>query len=560
MSAPVPTITVTYDNVDITTDVSDGLLSFTYKDKITGETDDLEISLEDTEGKWKDVWYPKKGSKLKASMGYDGNIVPCGTFQIDEIELSGPPDVISIRAIAAFIKTDMRTKKSRGNENITLRQLAENIAKAHDLTLDDGTKTVKLKRPDTKPEQILIDKLAAYARKLSNENDNATRYLEIAALQVETYKVARALIKKGYDEEANLLVADCKLVAANMTKNNCLKFSILSNEIEIRLIKLPLDYTKTIDIGLNKILIERSTQYRESDLAYLKRIAAEYGFAFSIKGTVMVFYNIKAIEDSPSAVTVNKTDLKSYSLKDKTQHTVKGAKVKSHNPKKKEVIIVDVQAEEQQAVNGDKYMEITSDDTAEIKVRSEDKEQAQAKAKAAIHRHNSRVQEGSISVIGNPLLVAGNNFDLVDMGKYSGKWHITESTHSITKSGGYVTDLEIKRIARFTGDSAPTKGGKGKSSKRGDTTREEDLLKILAESAAKAGKIEDQEQRADSCDKIISNGQKIAQLLFDKNCSKEGGQLQSNCLMLQAFKSKENCFRFSKYCQEIRIELIRARK
>lgn len=558
MNSPQPKIKVTYDNIDITTDISDGLLSFVYKDKITGETDDIEIQVEDSDGKWKDTWYPKKGSKITAQIGYDGDFMPCGIFQIDEVELSGPPDVLSIRALAAFIKSSMRTKNSKGNENITLLQLAQDVCKNHGLTLDDGSKTVPLKRPDTKPEQILIDKLAAYARKQSQEKDNSIRYLSIAALEIQTFKVARALIAKGYEEQGNQLISDCRLVAANMTQENCSKFSIFANEIEQVLIKLPLEYSKHIDLGLGKIMLERSTQYRETDLGYLKRIAAEYGFAFSIKGTVMVFYNIKSIEQGPSYVSLVKADLKSYSLKDTTDKTYKSAKVRSHNISKKQLVEFDVDAEEDEAVNGDKYMEGTSDDTIVIKTRSENKQQAEAKARAALHKHNSRIQEGTISVIGNPLLVSGNNFDLSGMGKFSGKWHITESTHTINKSNGYTTDLEVKRIARFTGDGAATKGGK--SAKRGDTTYEENLLKILAASAYKAGGIEDQEARKNSAEKIIANGEKIAQLLFDKNCAKEGQQLQSNCAFLKAFSSKANCFKFSSFCQEIRLELIRARK
>lgn len=559
MSAPRPTIKVTYDNVDVTADITNSLVSLTYKDKVTGETDELELQLEDVDGLWRDSWYPKKGATLTAQIGYDGNMVDCGTFQVDEIELSGPPDTVSIRAIAAFVSSKMRTKNSKANENVTLKQLAEQIAAKHGLTVDDGTKTVNLKRPDTTEERILIRELAAFARKQGAETDNATRYMSIAALQIETYKVIRALIKKGYEEEANLLQADAKLVAANMTRENCLKFSIFASRIELRLLNAPLEYSKTTNLGLHKIKIERSTQYRETDLEYLKRIASEYGFAFSIKGTVMVFYNIKALEESQAVTKVTKSNVKSYSLKDKTSETYKGATVKSHNSSKKEVVTVDVEAEPQSAENGDAYSEITKEDTIEIRLRSENKQQAEAKAKAALHKKNSRVQEGSLSLEGNPLLLAGNNFELSEMGKLSGKWHIEESTHTITKSGGYTTDIEIKRIARFSGDSAPVKSA-GSSSKRGDTTGEENYLKELAASAYEAGKIETNDERYPRVDAILANANKIVTLLYEKKCDREAKQLQSNILMLQTFKSRDNAFKFSTNCQKIRIELIRARK
>lgn len=558
--APEYKIKVTYDNVDITNDITNGLVSFVYKDKVTGETDELEIQVEDIDGRWKNDWYPQKGAKLTAQIGYDGNMTDCGVFKIDEVQLTGPPDTIHIRA-TAITKSGTKTKNSKANENITLRQLAAEIAKKHDLTLDDGTKTVHLKRPDTKEEQLLIKELASFARKQGLEKNNAIRYLSIAALQVETFKVVRRLQKKGYNEEADLLVSDCRLVAANMTQENCSKFAKFASEIQIRLIKAPLEYDKKISLGLNKITLERTTQYQEGDLAYLARIAEEYGFAFSVKGDVMVFYNIKTLEESPSNVKLTKPDLKSFDFVDKISETFKDAKVKSHNSGKNELVESSVSAEDLTAENGDNYQEVTDDETLELKVRSENPQQAEIKAKAALHKHNSRVLTGSFSTIGNPLIVSGNNFDISDFGKVSGKWHTTESTHTITKSSGYVTAFEAKRVARFSGDGSTKKQATGvKNTKRGDTTKEEELLKILAASAYNTGKINDNDQRSDSAEKVITNGLKIVKLLYGKNCSKEAKQLQSNCDMLSAYKSKENAFLFSKYCQEIRIELIKAKK
>jgi len=45
-----PVIKIVYDNVDITSDISNGLISFTYKDKVSGQTDDLDLQLEDSKG------------------------------------------------------------------------------------------------------------------------------------------------------------------------------------------------------------------------------------------------------------------------------------------------------------------------------------------------------------------------------------------------------------------------------------------------------------------------------------------------------------------------------
>lgn len=557
MVSQKPTVQVSYDNVDISADVSNGLISFTYKDKVSGQTDDLDLCIEDSFGLWKNAWYPKKGATIVARMGYNGNLVECGKFQIDEIELSGPPSTINIRAIGIPITKNLKTKKSKANEGITLKQLAENVCKEQDLTLDDGTKTVKLKRPDTKEEQAAIKVLAQFAQRLGNEKSNTIRYQSISALQIESFKIIRKLIDKGYKEEATLLEADCKLVAANMTQENCFKFAKFAYEIEIRLINAKLEYNKTTSIGLNKIRIDRTSQNRESDLAYLSRISAEYGFAFSVKGDVMVYYNLKSLEDSPGVATIIPVLLKSYTLKDKVAGTVKSVNVSSHNPNTKETITATAENEEVTADNGDTYKETTSEDTLEVKSKAENQEQADAKAKAALHDANGNGQTGSLSLVGDPLLVAGNNFNLLGFGEFDGRWHILESTHSISKSGGYTTDIEIKRIARRTGNGS-SGGGIG-TKKRGDTKNEEDLLLKIAAYARKISKY-DSFLRYSAIGAILRSTYPIVKSLYDKNCNKEAKDLQANCDLIISDKSRLSCVKFAGFCEKIRTELIKAKK
>ena len=56
-------ITVSYNGTDITADISADLISFTYIDKASSESDELEIVMHDREGKWMGVFYPKMTSK-----------------------------------------------------------------------------------------------------------------------------------------------------------------------------------------------------------------------------------------------------------------------------------------------------------------------------------------------------------------------------------------------------------------------------------------------------------------------------------------------------------------
>ena len=100
--------------------------------------------------------------------------------------------------------------------------------------------------------------------------------------------------------------------------------------------------------------------------------------------------------------------------------------------------------------------------TLEIKSRVENKQQAEAKAKSALHKTNSQECTGSMSMPGNTLIIAGNNFELTGMGTLSGINHIISSKHTIDSSGGYITTCEVKRIAKIDASKHKPKSVKGK--------------------------------------------------------------------------------------------------
>jgi phage protein D len=80
----------------------------------------------------------------------------------------------------------------------------------------------------------------------------------------------------------------------------------------------------------------------------------------------------------------------------------------------------------------------------QVRVKAENQEQADAIAKAALYNANSETRTGSITLPGSLLLVAGNNFDMVDAGRFSQKYNIKSSTHNISNGGEYTTTIEFK--------------------------------------------------------------------------------------------------------------------
>ncbi|MGH7914719.1 MAG: phage late control D family protein [Candidatus Binataceae bacterium] len=131
-----PSWILTYRGVNITADISRMVLSLSYVDELGGRSGELEIELEDRERRWQGTWFPQQGDAVNLLIGYSGELLlPCGDFQVDDLELEGPPDVFHLRCLPAWITPSLRTRNSFGYENQTLLQIATTIAVRHGMTV-----------------------------------------------------------------------------------------------------------------------------------------------------------------------------------------------------------------------------------------------------------------------------------------------------------------------------------------------------------------------------------------------------------------------------------------
>ncbi|MDF0606622.1 contractile injection system protein, VgrG/Pvc8 family [Neisseriaceae bacterium TC5R-5] len=351
-----PVFVLSYGQKNITNDITPYVLSVTYTDYLSGQSDELEVQLEDADGRWLRAWYPGKGDSLSLKIGYDqAPLLPCGAFEIDEIEFAQPPSTVTIRALATGIKSTVRTRVGRAYENTTLAAIAQRIAKRNHLVL-----TGKIR----------------------------------------------------------------------------------------------------------SIAIDRVTQYQERDVAFLTRLGREYGYAFKIVGNKLVFTELTNLHENDVVATIKLTDLKSLSLRDKIKDVYQQAKVKYHNPKTKKLVVYGVKGGEVTQVGQSTQTskprsgQASSGDTLKLATRSGSKATAQTKAKAALNRSNLQQTGGTLTLMGNPKLVAGNTVQLLGCGQLSGKYLIESARHRLERSSGYSTELEVKRVA------LPQKGKTASSKKK----------------------------------------------------------------------------------------------
>ncbi|QIE87021.1 phage late control D family protein [Pseudomonas nitroreducens] len=130
---PVPIFRLSVDGADIAQLVSPRLITLELTDNRGIEADQLSISLSDHDGL---LAIPSKGAVLRLWMGWsDTGLVDKGTYTVDEIEHSGAPDLLGIRARSADLRKALKVKREGSWSNTTLGQVLADVAQRNALQL-----------------------------------------------------------------------------------------------------------------------------------------------------------------------------------------------------------------------------------------------------------------------------------------------------------------------------------------------------------------------------------------------------------------------------------------
>lgn len=141
-------IKLLYNGKNISADIAKYLVNFSYGDNSSGEADDIQITLENTEHLWENDWQPEKGDAIEAAIVTKGfrldqnneeieEQLYCGYFEVDEIDLSSPPSVVTIKAISTSDNTSLRSEENtKAWEKTTLKSIAVEIAEKSELELN----------------------------------------------------------------------------------------------------------------------------------------------------------------------------------------------------------------------------------------------------------------------------------------------------------------------------------------------------------------------------------------------------------------------------------------
>ncbi len=128
---PTADFRITLDGKDLSPRIRPRLISLRITEKRGGDADQLDLVLDDSDGK---LVLPPEGAVLTVALGWKAGagvpigLVDKGRFKVDEVEHSGPPDTVIIRASAADFASSLTTRREQSWHATTLGAVVKTIA------------------------------------------------------------------------------------------------------------------------------------------------------------------------------------------------------------------------------------------------------------------------------------------------------------------------------------------------------------------------------------------------------------------------------------------------
>jgi phage protein D len=130
-AAHTPDFRITLEGQDLTSSIEPRLQGLTVTECRQDEADTLDLTLDDHDNR---LAIPKRGAVLEVSIGWLGSpLTSKGKFTVNEVEHSGAPDIITIRARSASMTKGMGERKEKSWHGQTIAAIVRAIAATYQL-------------------------------------------------------------------------------------------------------------------------------------------------------------------------------------------------------------------------------------------------------------------------------------------------------------------------------------------------------------------------------------------------------------------------------------------
>lgn len=406
-------VAITWNGVEATEKVNGQRTQITYTDSASGEADSLDISIHDRDRKWIGAWFPHKGDTLTAKVRLqnwdreeDNRVLDCGSFTLDSFDFSGWPITGNISAVSVPADSSFReTERTKTWENVTIREIGEEIARRAGITLFWDTacenQSSNVSGNIKKGSKVTVRK-------------GAKTYMG-GGLASFVYSTTYTVIQVGGKGLSNdrIVIGINGVVTAAMNINDLIYVG----------------ESAALSKASNDILINSIEQSSQTDCEFLMSLCETYGFSMKVYAKKIIIFDQEAYKNKKSVATLCEKDLISWSWQSTLAGTYTGGEFTYTKPKSGKKIVAKVGG-------GNRILKKSgkADSTAD----------AERKIKAAVDSANHKATTMSATIMGNARLFAGQCVDIEGLGKLSGKYYIDKITHSI--GNGYTMQLDMSKI------------------------------------------------------------------------------------------------------------------
>lgn len=135
--ANVSAVRLTLDGADLADKIDPRFIELSLSEKRDGSADELTLTLHNADGK---MAMPAPGKVITLALGWASGtdvavgLVEKGRFTVDEVEASGPPDVIRITARSADLNGNYRKRRTQSWKDTTVGAVLGEIASRHGIS------------------------------------------------------------------------------------------------------------------------------------------------------------------------------------------------------------------------------------------------------------------------------------------------------------------------------------------------------------------------------------------------------------------------------------------
>lgn len=208
--------------------------------------------------------------------------------------------------------------------------------------------------------------------------------------------------------------------------------------------------------------IEELEQSGETNQAFSFKLCSSYNLAMKLYNKKIVVFDQTEYEKKKAALTIEKNQCQSYSIKKKMTKAYDGVSISYTDPQSDKTLKYEFMLNK-----GNRILKINES--------AESLQDAEIKAKAKLLEYNRSCQTITVKVKGDTKYISSKCCNISGFGKLDGKYYIDTVRHEKNPEGGYTCTLDLHRCIIIEG-AVPAKAVSGKKEEKTHTVVSGDTL------------------------------------------------------------------------------------